>query len=199
MARILAEVHKGNFLIIRDVLIVVRLLKEWIPVQMRKAYMLLIVLLFVVIIGIILISSPRTSAPLTHAQSGSTPAQKPILLKIPLRWANATPAFTLDDVRQALQTHSFRGGSTLTGNQPIAETVAFMTMKELAVYLSSQTGHAVTPGAYPTRLICYVQLRGPFLMVAQSVPPGEKIPTAARGFEVFDAHTGMLFEWGTLP
>lgn len=168
---------------------------------MRNAYMLLIILLFVLIIRAVLISSPRANAPVTHAQSGSAHSslvQKPILLRIPLRWINGTPAFTLADVRQALQTHSFRGGPILSGEQPVIETVAFMTMKELAAHLAALTGHVVTPGAYPNRLVSYAQLRGPFFMAAQSVPAGGQIPTAARGFEVFDAHTGQLFEWGTL-
>lgn len=154
----------------------------------------------VLIIGAVLISSPRVGVPVTHAQVGNTQvsfAQKPPLFKIPLRWINATPAFTLADVRQALQTHSFRGGPTLSNGQPAIEMLAFMTMKKMAAYLSSQTGHNVLPGAYPDRIVCYVQLRGPFLMEAEHLLGGQ-IPLAARGFEVFDAQTGLLFEWGTL-
>lgn len=182
--------------------IAVRLLKERITLHMRKAYILLITLLVVLVTVSILNSLPKNNTPVTYAQSGSIIShgplvQKPILFAIQVRWRNATPAFTLTDVKQALQTHSFRGGPTFSNTQSSIEILAFMTMKEVAAHLAVQTGHAVTPGAYPNRIVCYVQLRGPFFMVGESLPGGN-IPTAARGFEVFDAQTGQLFEWGTL-
>jgi len=167
---------------------------------MRKVYLLFIAMFSVLIIGAVLISSPGAGVPVTRAQVGNMHvsfAHNSPLFKIPPTLINSTPAFTIANVRQALQTHSFRGGPTLSNTQPAIEMLAFMTMKKMAAYLSSQTGHTALPGLYPDRLVCYVQLRGPFLMEAEHLLGGQ-IPVAARGFEVFDARTGLLFEWGTL-
>jgi hypothetical protein len=45
-------------------------------------------------------------------------------------------------------------------------------------------------------LICYVELRGPFLLSGMSLPPGVKPPIVQTAFEVFDAHTGNLLVFG---
>lgn len=102
--------------------------------------------------------------------------------------ANGVPAITAADVQQYLQTHPFMGGPTLSGKSP-AITITFMTAKQAGAKLATTFGPSI-------QMVYYVEFQGPFLMVNESLPPGVAVPTAQTGFEVFDAQTGDLIEWG---
>jgi hypothetical protein len=102
--------------------------------------------------------------------------------------SNGVPAITAADVQPYLQTHSFMGGPTLSGKSPTI-TITFMTAKQAGAKLVTTFGPSI-------QMVYYVEFQGPFLMENESLPPGVAVPTAQTGFEVFDAQTGDLIEWG---
>ena len=110
------------------------------------------------------------------------------------RWpatTGMTPGFTAEDVAQYTRLHGFAGGPTVSGDQPVITKVMFIGGGEASKLLGG--GTVDRPDDY---LVCYVELRGPFLLSGMSLPPGMKPPIVETAHEVFDAHTGNLLVFG---
>ncbi len=121
--------------------------------------------------------------------SDTQPHGRPAL-KLTSKW---TPAFTADDMKAYLQgAPSCSLGPTLAGEPPIVESVEFVTCKELTDRIK------VYIGPDDDALVCYVVLRGPFLLAMMSLPPGA-VPGphfSERVIEIYDASTGDLLVSG---
>ena len=109
---------------------------------------------------------------------------------------NKVPAFTLEDMKAYLQSApSCAGGPTLSGQPPTIDTLEYVGCKELTDRLNLFIG---LPDDAP---VCYVVLRGPFLLTLMSYPPGavQGRPVSETVEEIYDARTGDLLVWSTGP
>ncbi len=111
-----------------------------------------------------------------------------------------TPAYTADDARAFVEANGFPGGNTTTGKPPTFQTVEFITREEA----EARTGGESLEGQVePGDIVCYVELIGPFDGSGMSTPRGVQIDPAKlanyHGTMIFDAHTGLLLEWGLDP
>jgi len=114
-------------------------------------------------------------------------------LKLTSKW---TPSFTADDMTAYLQgAPECRLGPTLSGEPPTVESVEFVTCKELTDRIK------VYIGPDDDALVCYVVLRGPFLLSMMSLPPGaDPGPHFSQTvIEIYDAGTGRLLVSGVDP
>jgi hypothetical protein len=102
-----------------------------------------------------------------------------------------TPGFTADDVAQYTRLRGFAGGPTVSGDQPAITKVIFIGAGEASKLLGG-----ATVGRPDDYLVCYVELRGPFLLSGIPLPPGMKPPIVETAHEIFDAHTGNLLVFG---
>ena len=103
------------------------------------------------------------------------------------------PSFTTDDIQAYLQgAPECSLGPTLSGEPPTVESVEFVTCKELTERLH------VYIGPVDDALVCYVVLRGPFLLSMMSLPPGADPGPhfSERVIEIYDASTGDLLASG---
>lgn len=97
---------------------------------------------------------------------------------------------TTAEVQAYLRTHPFVGGPPIPGVTVSIKTIQFMTSKQASALMGGEE-----TGLPDTATVCYVELRGPFTVVAP-IPPGAKqLPTVASGVEIFDAQTGNLLMW----
>ena len=99
------------------------------------------------------------------------------------------PAFTAEDMTAYLQdAPSSSFGPTLSGDPPTIETLEFVGCKELTDRLHVWIGLA------DDAPVCYVVLRGPFLLRNISFPPGRLGGPAYSEIvtEIYDASTGRL-------
>lgn len=114
-------------------------------------------------------------------------------LKLTSKW---TPSFTADDMKAYLQgAPECSLGPTLSGEPPTVESVEFVTCKELTDRIK------VYIGPDDDALVCYVVLRGPFLLSMMSLPPGADPGPhfSERVIEIYDASTGRLLVSGVGP
>jgi hypothetical protein len=95
------------------------------------------------------------------------------------------------DVQNYVLTHPFRGGPTVSHQQPKIVKLQLMTSGQASNILG---GEYVLPSA--SSQVYLVVLSGPFFMENAHLPAGSKIPTANQGVEVFDAQTGNMLLWG---
>lgn len=103
------------------------------------------------------------------------------------RTRTGTPAFTVSDVKNYINTHPFPGGPTLSGKPLTITSVEFITS---AVASARLNGENIDVPA--TQLVCYVQLTGEYNPLYVSVPPGFHLNTEDAATEIFDATTGNL-------
>jgi hypothetical protein len=102
---------------------------------------------------------------------------------------DAIPAFTVDDAKAWVSTHSLPFG--LGRNvKPMVTRAEFLTSQQVSALL-----HGVTTGFAPDHLLCYVELQGP---VSFAGPQGATT-TYNRGVLIFDARTGNLVIGGGMP
>ncbi len=105
------------------------------------------------------------------------------------------PAFTQDDVIAFFNKYGFYAGPVVPGAHLQILMIQFVTAKQ-----ASQLMYGESVGRPDDYLVCFVKVRGPFLLtnVHGGPPrPNAKVPTTAEdGHAVFDAHTGNLLVWG---
>ncbi len=106
-----------------------------------------------------------------------------------------TPAITKSDVIKYINTNGYAGGPAVTGGHPIIEKILFISAKQASALIGGES--ADRPD---NTIVCYVQLRGPFMIGGMAIPYGvqNSNPTVMRGYEIFDAYTGNLLQWGGL-
>ena len=109
---------------------------------------------------------------------------------------NAPVAFTAADVAQYIKVNGFAGGPVVAGSHLVIEKILFITSKQASALIQGES-----VGRPDNTIVCYVQLRGPFIPGELDVPYGVSNPNATllRGYEIFDAHTGNSLGWGGLP
>jgi hypothetical protein len=110
----------------------------------------------------------------------------------------AGAAFTRADVIAFFRQHGFFAGPVVAGAQLQVVAVRFVSAKQ-----ASQLMQGESVGRPDAAFVCYVKVRGPFLLqrVHHSAPPAgatnKAFPTTAEyGDAVFDAATGNLLVWG---
>lgn len=106
------------------------------------------------------------------------------------------PAFTEEDVRDYVATHSVPGGSISSVTTPTVIQVAFMTTQAASELIQNFVSWR------KDELVCYVELEGAFTF--NGGPPGyvprhEAPPVDTRVFEILDAQTGNCLVTGFLP
>lgn len=108
---------------------------------------------------------------------------------------NAAIAFTTADVAQYIKVNGFAGGPVVAGSHLVIEKILFITSKQASALTQGES-----VGRPDNAIVCYVQVRGPFYPDID-VPYGVSNAnvTLTRGYEIFDAHTGNMLEWGGLP
>jgi len=121
-----------------------------------------------------------SQAPASPAPKGS-PAITPHIA--------AVPAFTIDDAQQYVATHALLRGAA-RGYAPNVTRAEFLTSRQVSERL-----HGAATGYPADRVLCYVELQGPFTF------PGPQGATAtySRGVLIFDAQTGNLVISGGMP
>jgi hypothetical protein len=109
---------------------------------------------------------------------------------------NAPVAYTAADVTQYIKVNGFSGGTVVAGHHLVIEKILFITSKQASALMRGES-----VGRPDNTIVCYVQLRGPFFPGELDPPMGVKNPNATvlRVYEIFDAHTGNLLDWGGLP
>ncbi|MGH2516339.1 MAG: hypothetical protein ACRDHP_11855 [Ktedonobacterales bacterium] len=106
------------------------------------------------------------------------------------------PAFTEEDVRTYVATHSVPGGGISSVKPPTVTKVAFMTTREASELIYNFISWRKED------LLCYVELEGAFRFAGG--PPGyvsryATTPADTRVFEILDAQTGNCLVRGFLP
>ena len=104
------------------------------------------------------------------------------------------PAFTQADVIAFFQQYGFFAGPVVQGAQLQILTIQFVPAKQ-----ASQMMHGESVGRPDDYLVCYVKVKGPFLLTHIHGAPGSNAnapKTAESGDAVFDASTGNLLVWG---
>ncbi len=100
---------------------------------------------------------------------------------------------TESDVKQYVTTHEPAIGPTMSNSAPTVKKMQLMTGKDARTYLSGSD-----IGRPDNDMVYIVELHGPFTAGYMHLPAGTKYPDSIDSiFEVFDAHTGNLLEWGT--
>lgn len=119
--------------------------------------------------------SPLVGSPAIHPQYSQTDP--------------TTPAYTAADVIQYVGSHPMPH-SISAGLHPVVVSVRFLTSNQISAMLGGES-----TGLPDDTLLCYVELRGTFVFPG----PQSTTVTYARGFEVFDAHSGNILMGGGLP
>jgi hypothetical protein len=103
---------------------------------------------------------------------------------------STTPRVQKSDVIAFLKSHPFPAGPAVAGATPVLTAVDLISSKEASQRLKGES-----IGLSDNAPVYYVQWKGPFNPVNESVPAGVTIKPVATGVEVFDATTGNLLLW----
>lgn len=104
---------------------------------------------------------------------------------------NGGAAFTVADVQQYVLAHGCPCGALVPGAHLTIVKILFVTSQEASALLNGE--YVERPDNY---IVCYVLMHGPFYP-AFSVPYGAKLPpTIDSGYEIFDAQTGNMLQYG---
>lgn len=101
----------------------------------------------------------------------------------------AAVAFSVQDVQQYVLTHAFPAGAVVPGH-----IIKILSIKLMTRQQADQQGLELQ--AYTTTNMVYVvSVQGPFYTTyVKTLVGGPR--TALEGYEIFDAHTGDILEWG---
>lgn len=100
-------------------------------------------------------------------------------------------AFSTQDVRMYILAHGFIGGPVVPGH-----TLKILSIQLMTPQQADNQGAEL--GAYTTtKLVFVVHMEGPFYTTNVKSPISMSANrTASTGYEIFDAHTGDMLEWG---
>lgn len=104
-------------------------------------------------------------------------------------YLDAIPAFTEDDVRQYVATHSFGGFRFRSIGQPTISKIVYGTRQAVSGELLQNSTRIS-----PDQMVFYVELPGTFPFSGGPAPG--KTATYHLGFEIFDAQTGNILVEG---
>lgn len=99
---------------------------------------------------------------------------------------------TLAQVRQYVITNPFPGGPTISGQAPQIVSIQLVTSLQAEQLLNGEE-----TGLPANAMVYLVILHGPFILTNVHSPAPIKMQPSPGGFEVFDAQTGNMLEWGT--
>lgn len=135
------------------------------------------------------------------SQAGATrPSDPPVLYRTPgpnhaapglVPPAGSDPNFTFStqDVQAYVLAHGFVGGSIVPGHTLKILSIQLITPQQADAQGSELEAYTTT------KMVYVVKMQGPFYTTNAKVP----VPIAATtptGYEIFDAHTGDMLEWG---
>lgn len=99
--------------------------------------------------------------------------------------------FSTQDVQAYVLAHGFVGGPVVPGHTLKVLNIQLMTPQQAdaqGAELESYTS---------TKMVYVVKMEGPFYTTNVKAPANGNGPaTAPTGYEIFDAHTGDMLEWG---
>ncbi len=130
--------------------------------------------------------NPANLPTTTNSDSPGLPAITPRTPLTPQTLSSSSPAFTLDDAKQYVNTHPLPA-AIITGPKPVIVQVAFLASQEVSKRLKGES-----LGVPDGTLLCYVELHGTFTFYG----PSHTKVTYSTGVEVFDIHTGNLLVAG---
>ena len=103
--------------------------------------------------------------------------------------SNAAVALSVSDVQTFVEAHGFRGGAAVPGHAVTILSIRLMTRQQanaLGAELAAYTN---------TTMVYVVKMEGPFYNTNVKTIAGGPT-TSLVGYEIFDAHTGNMLEWG---
>lgn len=154
-------------------------------------------LIGLIVLGIALVASPvgathlpkppvfyQTPGPM-HPAPGLVPARG-------LDLTNAsTISFSTQDVQAYILAHGFVGGAVVPGHTLKIVSIQLMTPQQADAQGAELEAYTTTTKVY------VVKMEGPFYTTnAKSMVSTESNNTTLQGYEIFDAHTGDMLEWG---
>lgn len=145
---------------------------------------------FVLVVGILALAAfaPRDVYGTSSAHTNSGP-MRPAHGMTPK--SNAAIAFSTQEVQQYALSHPFPAGAVVAGHTIKVISIALMTRQQAIDQRAELQTYSTTDMVYK------VILEGPFA-TTNILAPVPVSSTVSRGYEIFDAHTGDLLEWGTL-
>ncbi|HEU5230289.1 MAG TPA: hypothetical protein VFU49_20895 [Ktedonobacteraceae bacterium] len=148
------------------------------------------VIAFVLVVGILALAAfaPKNvyGTPSVHTSGGPMRPAPGMTPK-----SSAAIAFSTQDVQQYALSHPFPGGAVMAGHTIKVQSVTLMTRQQAINQGAELQAYSTTDMVYK------VVLEGPFA-TTYVLAPVPVSPTVSQGYEIFDAHTGDLLEWGTL-
>lgn len=146
-----------------------------------------------ILLGIVLTRATSPSGPPVLYQTPGPMHPAPGLTR-PSGLASNNPAtitFSIQDVQTYVLAHGFVGGAVVPGHKLTILSIKLMTPQQA-------DAQGAELGAYTTTIMVYVVgMKGPFYTtnVKSMVSTGAN-NTTLKGYEIFDAHTGDMLEWG---
>lgn len=103
----------------------------------------------------------------------------------------STVSFSTQDVQAYVLAHGFVGGAIVPGHTLTIVSIQLMTPQQADAQGSELEAYTTT------KMVYVVKMKGPFYTtnVKSMVSTGAN-NTTPQGYEIFDAHTGDMLEWG---
>ncbi len=169
--------------------------------MMRTRWIVTMLIAAIIVTGIIIASNVQASVTSRTQTAKPSPIYYPpggagITPRMQAATTNSGPTFTENDVRAYFSTYDFPAGPVAQGGHPQVLEVKFITAKEASNLMN---GEAV--GRPDNSIVCYVKLKGPFLLKhVHTLLPLKSDKTSEAGDIVFDGKTGNVLIWGvSLP
>ena len=154
-------------------------------------------LIGLIVLGVGLLISP----------AGATPLSKPLIFYqtpgpmhpapglVPAHGVDSTNpsaiSFNTQDVQAYVLAHGFVGGAVVPGHTLKIVSIQLMTPQQ-----ADAQGSELEPYT-TTRMVYVVKMEGPFYATnAKLLISTKSDQLTQQGYEIFDAHTGDMLEWG---
>ena len=137
---------------------------------------------------------------LTSQAGASRPSGPPVLYQTPgpmrpargiVPKSQSAIAFSTQDVQAYVLTHGFPGGAVVPRHALKILSIQLMTPQQADAQGAELEAYTTT------RMVYVVKMEGPFYTAnAHLVVSSAANSTTLTGYEIFDAHTGDVLEWG---